>query len=225
MAKDATELGDERPFELNVGELPPPPPPSEEETAGGASPAGDPSVPPPAKGGKEILGPDWTHDDLQALIGMIRGPYDKLAVTTGDDWIRLDDEEALAMAVPMTMWMPVGWVRESGGRMSPMLGAVVTVAMLTWVNLPRVVKWNRSHPEYALDIDLFPGVRVLLARFKRTEVHRGGDTGGNDDRSRAAARGPDGDRGRDRGPDPDHVADAAPGQGRRHLNIDPSDLR
>jgi hypothetical protein len=201
-------------YELGVDPLPPAPPRGEGDRAGETPPGT-----PPAKPGKPELGADWTHDDLQVLVDWIRAPYEKIAMTTGDDWIELDDKEALSIAVPATMWMPVGWVRASGGRMSPVTGAIVTALTLAWVTAPRVARFVREHPEAGIELDLAPGIRAMA--FWR----RGKEASSDAAEPRPAASRPERDRGGDRGEGAAEPARGADAEGRRSLGIDPDDLR
>lgn len=211
-------VGEERAYELEVGELPPPPPPDE---SGPSDPAPEPSAPVPGK--KPELGVGWTHDDLAVLLGWVRGPYEKLAMTTGDTWIELSDKEALAIAVPMTMWMPVGWVRNSGGRMSPLMGAVVTAAALVLVTAPRAFRFVREHPEFDLDIEAVPWIRTFIRRRKANgpAERDAGDAGA---RSRPTEARPEGDRSGDPRPGAGARADGADFARSRLTGVDPRDL-
>ncbi|MDE3112734.1 MAG: hypothetical protein KGK34_07295 [Chloroflexota bacterium] len=210
-------VGEERAYELEVGELPPPPPPP----APGEEPAADQQAEAPTSsaavaptGKKEpALGKGWTRDDLMTLIGWIKGPYDKAAELTGDEWLAVDTKEAAMIAVPATFWMPVAWVRTGNGQMSPLAGAIATALTLAWVTGPKVARSLREHPEY-----------VEAIREMRGGSHGRTDGGPGAARPGASSPPPAEDRGSDPRPRPRGSAMGDEGARSRLTTIDPRDL-
>lgn len=130
-------------------EVDPLPPQQTDTSASGEAPgaSGDAGAPGAPADGVAATG-DWSETDVAKLKDLVAAPYKKIADSTGDAWIALSDLEAYAIAVPMTSWLPVSWIRGvDGQKIPPLLGAIITAVAVAGVSGVRVAQWNRQHPD------------------------------------------------------------------------------
>lgn len=168
----------------------------------------------------EQLPDGWSEADVKALVKVLRGPYEKLAATTGDDTYKLTELEEIVLVGSLTSWMPASWVRAGQHGSLPLIVALpLTVGVLVAVNAPKLAHWNRTHPDARIDVPFIgrkggrrgPGHRPQPA--PREDEGRGDDAGrpgGADDRDAgpaAPAAGVEGPGPSDGGPPADSLDD------------------
>ena len=125
---------------INVDPIPPAP----ESPPGGDAPG--PSGPGSGAPADVAAPSEWTDADVQQLIAVLRGPYDKIADATGDEGYRLSKIDEIMLVGSLTTWMPVSWARAGQHGTLPLIVALPLTAMaLVAVNLPRLGHWNKTH--------------------------------------------------------------------------------
>jgi hypothetical protein len=145
---------------VNVDPIPPVPEPPPGGDAPGSSGTGPGA---PIEG--TALASEWTEADLKALLEIIRGPYDKIAEVTADPAYTLSKIDELVLVGTLTTWMPVSWVRSSShGRLPLLPGLLLTAGALILVNLPRLLRWNITHPDQRIPIPFIKEARHVGPR-------------------------------------------------------------
>lgn len=202
-----------------VGPLGPPTPPSPE--------AGDQSADPTATSADAAaaLPTGWNEADVAALREIVRGPYDKIAEVTNDPAFKLSTVDELMLVATLTTWMPVSWVRAGAHGQLPLIVAIpLTVGILAIVNGPKVIHWNRTHPDAAIAIPFISPKGARRADRPRptpsdaagggTGIERDGGPGDSVEDPAAAAGKPSPTAPVDGGPPADSIADIRRGYAR-----------
>ncbi len=150
-------------------------PPAADPSADGGDAPGADGAPAPGAPTETLATGDWTEADVAKLKDLVAAPYKMLADSTGEPWLELTDLQALAIAVPMTSWLPVSMVRGGDGqKIPPLLGSLLTAGAFAGITGMKIAQWNRAHP------DRFVAVPFITKRGAR----RGPSTPAHDPRAR-----------------------------------------
>jgi hypothetical protein len=171
---------------IDVDDVPPP-----SGDPAGASGETPPNAPPKSEVVDEGVDPRWSPQDLRDLIEIVKQMYRGTGEFMGGDagprphpedpsqelvgWMEITDAQARMIAVPMTWWVPVGWIR-GGKKGSPILGAIATVVAVGIVTKPKIDRYNRERRvqrEPQRDVRGLAGDRADAHRAATQDAERG----------------------------------------------------
>lgn len=141
-----------------------PPGPTPDANGGEGAPTSE--TPPPGKSdvvGDRDADPRWTPQDVRDLMELVKQAYRGAGSYMGGDagpqvhpehpdqelvgWMEITDTQARMIAVPMTWWMPVHWIRGGGTRVPLIVGIAATAIAVGAVTKPKMERYARERRE------------------------------------------------------------------------------